>query len=123
GHDPMEAEAASLDQTDGRRTSAAGPDGAAPPPEATVADAEAAEATTTPTLEQRRADAVHDLARTYLHAEPDDRSGEDRHLVVVQVSAESLDADVPAGTPRGAEPRAADVPAGTFQRCSVVGQG
>ena len=48
------------------------------------------EITAEATLEQRRADALHDIARTYLAAEPDDRSGEDRHLVVVQVSAESL---------------------------------
>lgn len=68
----------------------------------------AAEITTTPTVEQRRADALLDLARTYLDAEPDDRSGEDRHLVIVQVSAESLVQDVPAGTP--------DV-------CGVVGAG
>lgn len=54
---------------------------------------------TTPTLEQRKADALHSLARTFLHAEPDDRSGEDRHLVVVQVSAEALTGYVPAGTP------------------------
>ena len=59
----------------------------------------AAEITTTPTLEQRRADALQNIARTFLDAEPDDRSGEDRHLVVVQVSAEALTQDVPAGTP------------------------
>ena len=53
---------------------------------------------TTPTLEQRQADALHNLARTFLHAEPEDRSREDRHLVVVQVSAEALTGCVPAGT-------------------------
>ncbi|MGP5125119.1 DUF222 domain-containing protein [Brachybacterium tyrofermentans] len=53
---------------------------------------------TTPTLEQRQADALHNLARTFLYAEPEDRSGEDRHLVVVQVSAEALTGCVPAGT-------------------------
>lgn len=57
-----------------------------------------AEQTVQPTLEQRRADALHDLARTYLDAEPNDRSGEDRHLVLVQVSADALSRDVPAGT-------------------------
>ncbi|MFE7606447.1 DUF222 domain-containing protein [Brachybacterium paraconglomeratum] len=67
-----------------------------------------AEITAEATLEQRRADALHDIARTYLAAEPDDRSGEDRHLVVVQVSAESL---------------VEDVPAGTLPRCGVVGGG
>ena len=67
-----------------------------------------AEITAEATLEQRRADALHDIARTYLAAEPDDRSGEDRHLVIVQVSAESL---------------VEDVPAGTLPRCGVVGGG
>lgn len=73
-----------------------------------LSDAEAAELaadiTTAPTLEQRRADAFLDLARTFLHAEPDDRSGEDRHLVIIQVSAESLSQNVPAGTPSSASP-------------------
>ena len=72
----------------------------------------AAEITTTPTLEQRRADALQNIARTFLDAEPDDRSGEDRHLVVVQVSAEALTQDVPAGTPwqqDGARRRRSDV--------------
>lgn len=67
-----------------------------------------AEITTEATLDQRRADALHDLARTYLAAEPDDRSGEDRHLVVVQVNAESLSESVPAGT---------------LPRCGVAGGG
>ena len=69
-----------------------------------------AEITTTATLEQRKADALHSLARTYLDAEPSDRSGDDRHLVVVQVSADSLRENVPAGTPGDT---LADVPAGT----------
>ncbi|MGO1894943.1 MAG: DUF222 domain-containing protein [Brachybacterium sp.] len=84
------------------------------------ADERAAEITTTATLEQRKADALHGLARTYLAAEPDDRSGEDRHLVIVQVSAETLAQNVPAGTPR---PRAHDVPAGTLRRCGALGAG
>ena len=79
-----------------------------------------AEATTTATLEQRRADALHSLARTYLSSEPDDRSGEDRHLVIVQVSAEALTQNVPAGTPRAPE---SDVPAGTLPRCGALGAG
>ena len=84
------------------------------------ADERAAEITTTATLEQRRADAMHSLARTYLAAEPDDRSGEDRHLVIVQVSAEALAQNVPAGTPRSADH---GVPAGTPPRCGVLGAG
>lgn len=82
----------------------------------------AADITTAPTLEQRRADALLDLARTFLDAEPDDRSGEDRHVVIVQVSAESLSQNVPAGTPSTA-PDPADVPAGTPERCGVLGMG
>ncbi|MGP9537298.1 DUF222 domain-containing protein [Brachybacterium sp. AOP43-C2-M15] len=97
-----------------------------------------AEITGAATLEQRGADALHNLARTYLDAEPDDRSGEDRHLVVVEVSAESLRRGVPAGTPGapsehvpagtsdGAAPEgraAPDVPAGTPQRCGVLDAG
>ena len=75
--------------------------------------ARAAEITAEATLDQRRADALGDLARTYLAAEPDDRSGEDRHLVVVQVSAESLGQDVPAGTSPGP----------TSQRCGILDAG
>ncbi|MGP9707686.1 DUF222 domain-containing protein [Brachybacterium sp. AOP24-D1-21] len=95
----------------------------------------AAEITTTATLEQRKADALHSLARTYLDAEPDDRSGEDRHLVIVQVSAEALAQSVPAGTPTASAPDTPvdeppappappdDVPAGTPPRCGVLGAG
>ncbi|WP_062946699.1 HNH endonuclease signature motif containing protein [Brachybacterium sp. sponge] len=89
-------------------------DGTAPPSSAEPVEApdtiaeRCAEITTEATLDQRRADALHDLARTYLAAEPDDRSGEDRHLVVVQVNAESLSESVPAGT---------------LPRCGVAGGG
>lgn len=72
-----------------------------------------------PTLGQRRADALQDLARTYLHAQPDDRSGEDRHLVIVNVDADTLATNVPAGTSQEPE----DVPAGTPGRCGVLDQG
>ncbi|MGP9846132.1 DUF222 domain-containing protein [Brachybacterium sp. 107] len=111
----------------------------------TEAEAEqrAAEVTTDPTLDQRKADALLQLARTFLDAEPDDRSGEDRHLVVVQVSAESLTQNVPAGTPSAAPPltvlprtdeaeategTTADapsptVPAGTPELCTALGAG
>lgn len=44
-----------------------------------------------PPLEHRRADALVDLARTYLDTVPVDRTGEDRHLVVVDVLGEVLD--------------------------------
>jgi hypothetical protein len=50
-------------------------------------------------------DALLDVARGFLDSAPEDRSGEDRTLVVVQVSAENLARDVPAGTPP------ADIPA------------
>lgn len=94
---------------------------AAPTDERThSADELDAEATTTATLEQRRADALHSLARTYLDSAPEDRSGEDRHLVIVQVSAEALTQNVPAGTPCTPE---SDPPAGTLPRCGVLGAG
>ena len=44
------------------------------------------------------ADALLDVARVFLNAAPQDRSGEDRTQVVVHVSAENLAGDVPAGT-------------------------
>jgi hypothetical protein len=44
------------------------------------------------------ADALVDVARVFLNTAPEDRSGEDRTLVVVQVSAENLARNVPAGT-------------------------
>src|SRR5690625_6505191 len=53
---------------------------------------EAADATTTATLEQRKADALVALARTYLDTEPSDRAGEDRHLVIVELNADTLTA-------------------------------
>ena len=78
-----------------------------------------AEITTEATLDQRRADALHDLARSYLSHEPADRSGEDRHLVIVQVSADALRPDVPAGTSRNDEsPRRGDSP-----RCGILDGG
>src|SRR5215216_7810377 len=45
------------------------------------------------------ADALVDVARGFLISAPQDRSGEDRTLVVVQVSAEQLARNVPAATP------------------------
>ncbi|GAA1489978.1 HNH endonuclease signature motif containing protein [Brachybacterium sacelli] len=92
--------------------------------EADVAAAEDARATTAPTLAQRRADAVHEVARGFLAAAPGDRSGEDRHLVVVQVDASALVHDGPAANPEHlTDADAGRVPSGTPQRCGVVGGG
>lgn len=99
---------------------AASPSGAAGLEESDEIAERSAEITCEASLDQRRADALHDLARTYLAAQPDDRSGEDRHLVVVQVSAEALRGDVPAGTPSAP---ARDVPAGTSPHCGALGGG
>jgi len=44
------------------------------------------------------ADALLDVARVFVATAPEDRSGEDRTLVVVHVSAENLARGVPAGT-------------------------
>jgi hypothetical protein len=54
------------------------------------------------------ADALLDVARGFLDTAPEDRSGEDRTLVVVHVSAENLAKTVP------------DVPAGTSQQAEAV---
>jgi hypothetical protein len=73
------------------------------------------------------ADALLDVARVFLDTAPEDRSGEDRTLVVVHVSAENLSRsagpDVPAGTrdnheeaSGGSDVVAGDVPAGTPER-------
>lgn len=40
--------------------------------------------------ETRRVDAIIDIAKAYLNATPEDLSGEDRHLVVVHTSVETL---------------------------------
>ncbi|HEX3205606.1 MAG TPA: DUF222 domain-containing protein, partial [Propionibacteriaceae bacterium] len=77
------------------------------------------------------ADALLDVARVFLETAPEDRSGEDRTLVVVHVSAEQLGRTVPAGTP---EPTATkpepsqqhrNVPAGTPDGavCHIEGVG
>jgi hypothetical protein len=53
-----------------------------------------------------RADALLDVARGFLNTAPEDRSGEDRTLVVVNVSSENLArivSDVPAGTSQPAQ--------------------
>lgn len=102
GHDPTQGDPPH------RPEPADAPDGPKAPDGADVDTAYAAQVTTTPTLEQRKADALVSLARTFLDTEPNDRSGEDRHLVVVQVSAEALTENAPAGTP---------------QHCGALGQG
>jgi Domain of unknown function (DUF222) len=45
-----------------------------------------------------KADALLDVARVFLDTVPEDRSGEDRTLVIVHVSAENVAGNVPAGT-------------------------
>jgi hypothetical protein len=82
------------------------------------------------------ADALLDVARVFLDTAPEDRSGEDRTLVVVHVSAENLgrrigDGNVPAGTCDDAEDKVAggtrhggrDVPAGTCVDSDTNGSG
>ena len=66
-------------------------------------DAEAAKILGVDRQQLTAADALVEVARRALAAGPDDTSGEDRHLVVVHVDAEVLDA-APASTP-GAEIR------------------
>jgi hypothetical protein len=66
-----------------------------------------------------KADALLDVARVFLEAAPEDRSGADRTLVVVQVSAEQL-GHIPAATPADG-----NVPAGTPTNavCHIAGVG
>ncbi len=74
------------------------------------------------------ADALLDVARVFLDTAPQDRSGEDRTVVVVQVSAEQLAGSVPAGTSATAEPPSdavkqdGNVPAGTSEAAAAVCQ-
>jgi hypothetical protein len=73
------------------------------------------------------ADALVDVARGFLNAAPQDRSGEDRTVVVVHVSAEQLAGNVPAATPDSDKDAAAgsaaedagDVPAATPPTAAV----
>ncbi|HEY5783972.1 MAG TPA: DUF222 domain-containing protein, partial [Microlunatus sp.] len=75
----------------------------APPPTDTKAKTDATD--TTPAYTS--ADALLDIARVFTHTAPEDRSGEDRTLVVVQVHADQLtstEEHVPAGTPDTEQP-------------------
>jgi hypothetical protein len=86
-----------------------------PPPAKSSAVSQAdAEAETAATPAYSRADALVDVARAFLNTAPEDRSGEDRHLVVVHVDADLL-SDPPAVD---ADPK--DVPAGTSQTRGAV---
>lgn len=99
-----------------------------------------------PMIEQTRADALVEIARAYLDAAPVDRSGEDRHLVVVHATPDMLEPGDPSATggcgstelARDLTDQAAgDVPAGTSatdagtysmrppleNRCEIVGAG
>jgi Domain of unknown function (DUF222) len=66
-----------------------------PPPPKPDATADCAGEGSTPRYSN--VDALLDVARGFLDTAPEDRSGEDRTLVVVHVTAENL-GDVPAGT-------------------------
>ena len=66
------------------------------PPEPHVGETDA-------TPDYTLADAALDVARTFLDTAPEDRSGEDRSLVVVHVNADQLGSDDIAAEPGGAE--------------------
>ena len=74
-----------------------------------VAPGEESETAATPVY--GRADALVDVARAFVNTAPEDRSGADRHLVVVHVDADLL--TDPATPMPMAEPELKDVPAGT----------
>lgn len=59
------------------------------------------------------ADALLDVARVFLDTAPEDRSGEDRNLVVVHLSGENLSEAKAENVPAGTFGEAEDVPAGT----------
>jgi hypothetical protein len=67
-----------------------------------------------PTPTYGYANAIVDVARVFLDTAPEDRSGEDRTLVVVHVSAEQLARDVPAAAYEDVAGWQ-DVPAGTYE--------
>ena len=101
-----------------------------PPPKPDPCD-DACEEPTPGVGRYSNADALLDVARGFLNTAPEDRSGEDRTLVVVHVSAAQLAGNVPAGTPGTAEPTKAyqaapdaddvgNVPAGTAQPTEAV---
>jgi hypothetical protein len=79
-----------------------------PPP---TPPGEESEATASPAYS--RADALVDFAQAFLNSATEDRSGEDRHLVVVHVDADLL-TDPPAGS------ESKDVPAGTSRTRGAV---
>ena len=83
-----------------------------PPDKPDPAQAPAAVAAPSTAPAYSQADGLLDVARTFLETTPQDRSGEDRRLVVVHVAADQLGGadlgDVPAG-----DVPAGDVPAGT----------
>jgi hypothetical protein len=68
------------------------------------------------------ADAVLDVARSFLAAAPEDRSGEDRTVVVVHVAAEQLIGGSAAGA-APAETVPAGTPAAAAQTCHLQGLG
>src|SRR5690606_36521455 len=65
-------------------------DGTVPSGDAGATPAQGEDPDGVPEIQQRKADALLELARTYLDAEPADRSGEDRHLVIVHVTPDAL---------------------------------
>lgn len=101
------------DRKEGYDNVPAGTPEAAPP---TMRDVTAAPVDTSPApsvpIDHRRADALVELARAYLDSAPADRSGEDRHLVLVQVDAQTLaEALGPQKADAGTTPTAQATPA------------
>ncbi|PWH07066.1 hypothetical protein DEO23_07970 [Brachybacterium endophyticum] len=66
---------------------------------------EAWDPTNSSMLEQRRADVFVELARAYLDAGPQDRSGEDRHLVLVHATPDMLVEQSPTESDEGNRPK------------------
>ncbi|WP_460475714.1 HNH endonuclease signature motif containing protein [Brachybacterium huguangmaarense] len=68
-----------------------------------------------PPLEHSKADALVEIARAYLDTAPADRSGEDRHLVVVEVGIDALAAAHTETQPQPRRQRGADAVVGFAQ--------
>ena len=94
--------------------------GTPPEPAAGSRDTKTDATDTTPAYTS--ADAILDIARTFLTTAPEDRSGEDRTLVVVQVHADQLTSteNVPAGT---SEPETSPSNATPDPTCHLQGVG
>lgn len=73
--------------------------------------------------ERTRVQALCEIAQHYLSSRPEDRSGEDRTMVVLEINASALRPSPHATrVPEGTFPATEDVPSGTFPTSATPGQ-